>query len=372
MAISIDTDSYGLLDYWRKYTTLDIFNFNQAAGTGAPLTDQHEVTTQSERELIARSLNTAFQQIEQELCFPIRPRYITDERHRVNPRFPLETQLFRLRHGFVEDVGTRATTLIKQDAVVSYSDEGNLTVDDTATITVTTTVDADEIQVFYRTVDGAPSAAHERWRIEPLTVTKSGNTATITGHRALFVKYDGIMNAPYNDPDFTREDKNSANTAADDDFLGAVDVYRVYTDTTNAAVGLTDPYYTGDTTSTTLTETTCGVLVMDSKHGHVFVRPTSTPTVPIHYVKFNYLAGYPLSSDGHPDNALLEAVIRLANANMPRSILSADDGKYNVWQTDRKPADIQPENLNNPYGVLRGHEAAWRITQQYRLGQNGG
>jgi hypothetical protein len=134
-------------------------------------------------------------------------------------------------------LGQRATSLIQAGVSVVYSDPNSIGVNDTATITVNSAVANDEIKLYFRTADGAPTAGDARYEIEPTVITDNGaGVVTIKAHRALFVKpkewareYEAF-DANFNSP-------NIVDTGTAAGFVTAVDVYRVYTDT-SAAISL--------------------------------------------------------------------------------------------------------------------------------------
>lgn len=339
----------GLLDSWRSILFEDIFKFNQIAGTGVIASDCG-VYNQPDREQINNALETAWWMLAEELGFFLKPTYVTGEQIRIGRGVPWQLQQFKTRWGYLQALGSRATTLIEASAPVVYSDTDGDGVNDTATITIaSTTVSADEIQVFFRVADGAPSAAAECWQIQPLRVTKSGNVATITGHRALFVKPTAVWNIPYQ----SNGQRYAGSTTTVADFVTAVDVYRVYTDSADAVTLLDDNFlrccdtdwdvWNENTGVGLITESTLGIF----KARHDFADATTCRRRP-EWLEVNYLAGKPLQN-GHMDRALETALVRLANTFLPYEMCNWCDMARQWWKDDNA---LSKEG--SPFGMRMG------------------
>lgn len=371
MAISYQINSHGLLDVWRNHVLESIWHFNQISGRGAPLLDCN-VYIQDDREQIARALISAFNRMSVHLGYYPLPIY-AQETIKLRKGVPYSLQNLVLKRGYVEAYGQRAATVIQAAAAVSYSDTDNDNIDDLATITVNTTVSADEIQVFFQTADGAPSAGDERWQIQPLQVIVSGGVATITGHRALFTKPTAVWNVPYEQTDPNIIDKHSGNTQTNSDFVTAVDVYRVFTDDTTPVQFQTDPIFLGNTSLDAYSNQTGDVLPMDNTIGTFKVRNPSCvcPEWPEQIVIY-YKSGYPLNY-GTMDADLADALTRLANTLHPYELPDElCDRSRAVWERDRRvpsPQELQPDLVSNPFGIeYIGQLNAWKIVRDRALG----
>ncbi len=355
MAIS-RYDKYQTLDLWREICLEDIWHFNQITGENAPLWTR-QVYVQPDRDVVARAMTDAWDTITRYLQFPLKPIYQYED-ILLGSAYHIYSQQLTLQTSYLQAVGRRAATLIEADATVTYSDPQGIGTDTLATITVTTSANADEIEVFFRAAD---SASAEEYQVYPLTVSKSGNTATITGHRALFVKPGGVWSQPYVAPSYT--DENSADTADPTDFVTLVDVYRVYPDA-DSAVELVGPNRYGCDCGETVC-TACA-RILDPENAIIAVQPTSTTccTYPDR-VRVHYRAGYPLFR-GEIDATLRTALVRLANTMMPRQPCPVENRYYDIFAADRTAANVvQPRNLNNPFGVLNGQLEAWKLIQSY-------
>lgn len=371
MAISKQVNTYGLLNQWPEVMRENIWRYNQATGSGVR-TSACPVYIQDDREEIARALGQALRRIVEHLRFYPRPIWLEDT-IRLGKGYPWQLQRLRTQWGYVEAFGQRATSLISAGASVVYSDADGDGVNDTATITVASSVDPDEAQIFFQVADGAPAAADIRYEIEPVIVTASGGNLIITGPRALFVKPSTIWNVPYDDAN--KQTLNAADTTDVGDFVTAVDVYRVYNDTTTPVQVIEDPIFKQTTGLGGNVLTTGVARLLDDRLG-IFEARVEDPDC-LRYaeaVKIYYKAGYPLQFD-RPDYTLAEAVIRLANTMMGRQLCSFCDMTDNMWSDDRMPPNSQnpvsQRHVNNPFGTMKGQIYAWLAVMDYALPRGG-
>lgn len=181
------------------------------------------------REDIAQAIHDAEREIADYVGYSLLPDWVTDERHRtVRPaRIDLyntysknqraQGKSVQVKRAHIISGGVKAHTLIESRAAVVRSDADGDGYQETATVTSATTVDADEIRIFYPGESGA-----DEWEIRPAKVTSTGAVATIT-----FKIWQLV------DPDLW-ETKSTDASGVDGDvaanFLTAVDVYRVYND----------------------------------------------------------------------------------------------------------------------------------------------
>lgn len=372
MAISENYETHYLLNAWQRLNQENIWHFNQCAGNGAPLSECG-VYLQSDREQITESLLDAWDKVTTYLGYFPQPTW-TVEDIPFGGGSPWQLQTLRLKYGHFIEWGQRAATLIQAGAAITYSDADGDGVDDTATMTVNgVTATAEEIQIFFRTADGAPGAGDARYQIEPVKVSVAGGVATITGHRALFVKPDTIWDVPYNPSDPNYRTRNYADTALATGFVTAVDVYRVYNDSTVQAQILSDPLLGWDMSSpgTTVVDAALARIV-NAKAGIFQARFDCGQCGPPYpqYARVYYRSGLPLAN-GQPDIGILRAIIRLANANMYRKLCTFCPETAEIWNQDREQETIAQRHVGNPFGTLRGQVAAW-ITVLSRAQVKGG
>lgn len=374
MAVSA-IQTYKSLNLWQRTMGEDIWRFNQVSGLGSfARKTGRSVYVQPERDEIAQALSTGIQVLLGYLGYYPRPVY-TSEQLSFGNGVPFQLQTLTTRYKHVEAFGQRATTLIAADVSVSYSASNPVNgFDDTATITVGTTDSASEIQVFFRVADGAPEAAFDLYQIEPLKVTVNAGVATITGKRALFVRPDTIWDTPYIFDNGNLNEKNAADTLDPLDFVTKVDVYRVYTDTTQAFV-VSDNAYSGGLGDASSTYTAAAVRLVDNELGIFQPRVdfcclgcgVGTPQT----LNIYYKAGLPLFN-GDVQSWMAEAVARMANAVMAQEICTLWNQVLNRWSTDRDaiPRDLlQPNDLANPFGLKTGQVEVWRNIRSKAIGQ---
>lgn len=365
MAIS-QIQSYGQLDNWRDYTLENIWHFNQITGVGAYL-QSVPVYVQPDRDMVARAIAQAWGQLTRVLHFHPAPIF-TYEDIEIGHRIPINQQTLKLSKGYVQAIGQRAVSLLDDDATVTYSDVAGIGVDDTATVTITdASTSLDEISLFFRVADGAKSAANEYYEIIPTEKSRSGNTVTITAHRANFVKPNGVWIQPFKDPNYT--DRNPGDTQDATDFVTLVDVYRVYADDTSAVtlVGASP-------CSTTCEESTCTACarIVDSMQGHIRVTGDCSCCIYPEKVRVYYKSGYPLVNN-KIDPELGITLFRLANCLMPRQPCAVQNRYYDVWAADRtiNRDTLTQADAQSPFGIMYGQIEAWRVAQWMALGQGG-
>lgn len=369
MNVRRDAYPYGLLARWPALMDESLYRFFQMAGDGVQVTDTEDATrvyVQYEREQVATALNRAVETMRPYLGFYPRPHYVQNPvMLTVRGDIPWYLQTYQLPFGHLVEFGQRAVTVIDADAAVVYRDTDDDVLDDTASITVTTDVDASEVQVFYRTADGAPSGAHRNWRIEPVTVTDNGDgTVTITGHRALFVS-PALWAQPYTNPDYRNPNAGDANQG--DGFVTAVDVYRVYTNTTGAVKLISSPRDTSDY------EVEVEADIINPVLGTFSLREMDGGSTPVRprQVRCYARAGYPETEDGLMHPALEQSIVRFANTLMVENPTKSSRTKL-LFEHDYQPpgeGEFTMRQAWSPaeFGIKRGALAAWDTVKQMRI-----
>lgn len=370
-----NVEHYNLLNRWPFVMYESPWHWNQISGRGAPLNQPgDEVYVQWERDDVANSINQAVSLLSDALGFFPRPMWYT-ETIPLGRGAPYEFQLLRTTYGYVTEFSTRTKALITADVAITYSDTDADGIDDTATLTVATTIDMDEIRVYFRQTDGADEDGHDDWEIEPLTLTAAGGVVTITGPRYLFVNPAVIWDVPYVGPNFTT--KNNGDTEIDGDFVEFVDVYRVYGDTSNAVGIVSDPIFSGSTNLGGNTVNYGVARITNSRLGHFEVRlDCSTYEYPYpESIQVSYKSGFALRNN-LMDRRLEINILRLANALQPwqPSELTHHPALAR-WQKDTKPVPDTQQftgKLAPPWGgFLNGEWAAWAQLAHMALGRGG-
>lgn len=358
---------------------VDIFHFNQAAGAGAPFTNDActKVYVQPQREPIARALFNAVNKMKTYLSFWPRPIY-TSEIIPLGRGTPYQLQHLQTSVGKLIKFGQRATSLIQSNVTIAYSDADGDGVDDLATIQVTTGIADDEIAIFFRTADGAPASADERYEITPITVTSSSGVVTITAPRAYFVKPNDFWHIPWDKSDPNKREENDATTTNVLHFVATVDVYRVYTDTTTPLQVVSDPIHTQTSQLSQSLATTGVARIVDAELGLFEARVESCAGCqgPIESVRVFYKAGEALQY-GRMEAELEEAILRLANTLMPEQPTTLCQPAWEKWSQDRQPMrrdnvfTMQEKDLGNPFGLLQGQVNAWHVVQERKITRGG-
>lgn len=381
MAISKQYPTFALLNRWQSTLDINAYHFNQAAGDGAPYVGDNcrEVWIQPEREHVARALYNAVTKMRDAMGFYPRPVYLS-ERIPFGRGVPWQLQMLQTRWGNRKliEFGQRAVSVISAGASVVYSDSDGDGVPDLATITVSSGVSTDEVALFFQTADGAPSAAHELWEITPIAVTQSGGTTTITAPRAYFVKPSTIWNIPRDPSDPNTLEKNAADTMQPSHFVTAVDVYRVYTDTTTPLQVYGDPIYSQSTSLGKNLATTGVARIVDADQGLFEARVENCDCVSHHIqgVQVYYKAGQALEYT-HMRSDMEEACIRLANTLMPNQPSTLCDVTWQMWAEDRQSMKVdnmvilQERDTGNPFGLKQGQVAAWHVARDNKLPSGG-
>lgn len=193
------------------------------------------------REDVARAIKQAEGDIAAVLGYYPAPAWIEDEVHRYPQHHRRDVWQYgmqnvrgdaksiKLDYGKFIQAGRRATTLIDADAPVVYSDEDSDGFDETATVTVATTLtNKCELKCYF-----AGQAAAQEWEIRPArTVTLSGGNVIFTFWAWQLIDPDLQEFVPTTTGPTPIDIEDSAS------FVTTVDVYREYTDFTQASAAL--------------------------------------------------------------------------------------------------------------------------------------
>lgn len=377
MAVS-EQLTYTLLNSWQRRMKANAWHFAGISGVGvnAPLSDPGDIVyVQPEREILAEGIVNALGIAVPFLGFYHRPVYIRQEIQFTSGWPGAHGKIVRLKRRHIQAVGKRGTTLIAGgNASVVYSDRDLDGVDEWATVTVTLpagVTDPAEVQAFFKQSDSLnTNTADERWQIEPLQVSISGTTATLQGHKSLFVN-PALWRFPYRAPNYNSSSKNTGTTTDAADFVTNVDVYRIYPDATGAVVFYSTP--TEHCTDCEYSTSEGTAIVASGELGTIRLCSDCSVTPCLGYTRkvvIWTLAGYPLDPvTGLPEAALETAMIRLANSEMPYEPTDLSDVVARTWLHDwtlTPPSELPPDLVNNPFGVKRGQVAAYRTMLQYK------
>jgi hypothetical protein len=236
------------LDTWAAILGISPWEFNQCAYPFPKSAQCSDVIYQFpwqkdhlSREEIAEAISDAESMLAYELLYWPAPKYFTGEVLQY-PR-PHQNQLW----GYAGDIrGDLKTVQLKWHKVISggqlkYTSIGTITGGDLvkldldadgvyetfqATITdaaIGSVNDPYELALYFVSADRHGEPLSEAWRIRPVRVEVSGNTATITGHRTLLINPELEYAA----------DATKINPAVDANYVTSLACLRVFTDSTS-------------------------------------------------------------------------------------------------------------------------------------------
>lgn len=333
-----------VLDAWRRDVYEDIWIMNQSS---SPIPQSCDVYIQRERDVISEALRTAFDLVRHEIGFSPMPGWW---RERIPlPYEPVNGMQIQLGHGRLYALGVYTPSVIQAAAAIAYSDEHGVGVDDTATISLTgVSAPAEEIAVFFTSTDSGSEAGDPHYRIGPLKVVKNGTNATITGHRALFVKPD-VWHTPYESEGI----KNEADHTQATDFVTTVDVYHLQPDATNAVLisgcGVDDDPLTAK--------------VVDGHNGVIELTSDGNCTEYGQTLDVYYQAGQPLEQ-GELHETVGRMVSFLGSTLIPESTRTICNPARTAYEQLRQPATVS--DLSTRFGSLSGQVQAYQLVEMWR------
>jgi len=287
-----------------------------------------KIFTKLDRDMIARELCAAQDDIEKVLLYPLGQKWFEAEQHSRNRR-----NTFFTKWSQVLALGSRAESVIASGVALNHAA-------DPAVIpaTATTVTDSDEIHFYQAGTDV---------EVFPSALTLVSGTLNASFPRARLVKEAAQENPEtgwaYSD------------TGVDGPFIQALDIRRVYTDTTNAGVFVWP-----------LGKENCPECGEDTEPACGYIQSSIAGTVTLlldtgncYYcgatkLRLNYCAGTPLDATAE------DAIIHLAHARMAVMPCSDSDPLTMLWKQDRfVPEQISQERANSLFGVTEGSWRAW-------------
>lgn len=339
------------------------------------------------REEVAHLMATAEQEVAEVLGYDIGPtwrvadsyawpRYHRPESHTGYYDLRLHPLAFSLRRGRVISPGRRATTLIDDAVTVTYWDVDGDGWTELAALNVADPGYAyDEIKLFY-----LGHGAHPAWEIRPIgNVAEAGGILTISAPSWLFIDPDLWERYPTSAP-FTAIDLTSASN-----LVSTVNVYRVYTDTTQESAEFVWPAQTCADPSVQPTQG--GVMqIRHADRGIVSAAPavygTAWASQQYSYledpvaVRFWYCAGYQNTHFPHADDPydidllLAQAVVWMTAARLTKPVCGCGNVQETVHQLQRemlaggrdgRMTVYDPSYITtNPFGTRIGEVRAWQ------------
>lgn len=239
------------LDRWAKIVGLSPVHFQGAdAGHFFPQRSEckdiwYQFAWQTAAELVSREeiafeIAKAESDLKETLGYSLAPEWEVRESHTWPgaSRYPYPNGYyhsgkgFALNYGKLLGPGARNATAIREGAEVVFSDEDADGWEELATVIVTTdVVDRREVKLFFTDHAGDPE-----WEIRPLrNVVLDAGTATITVDAWLLVAPENWFLYPRDDEGNQAEAIPIATTA---NYVGEVDVYRIFNDTASPGVNI--------------------------------------------------------------------------------------------------------------------------------------
>lgn len=400
------------LDRAAKILGIDPFHFNMITTLRRPQTNAcddiwfqyaDQRIGQASRYDLSVALFQAEQQTTQYLGYSPLPTWFSDEERSIAVPYAVELTNYRginsrgkpksirSKFGYVIEAGARAKTLIEERSSVSYCDLNGDGYEETATVTVSTTVtDPQEISIYFTGKDG-----EDVWEIRPIDVSISSGIATITFQKYLVPLPELWENEPSeDDPQWRTIDGDN-----EENFVETVDVYRVYTDTSNQAT----LYYenncgscggSGCPSCEFDTESAC-LRVRDSRLG-VFSYSAATwdeDTESFVFsdgcyanpskIKINYRAGFvnggTAARTKYPykqmDTMWERSIVYYAFTLLDRAD-NVCDNTQNIWKNMSEDLALAEggrsfsmsfKHMQNPMGTTRAAINLWRMIEQHRL-----
>lgn len=385
------------LDSWAKILGVSPWEFNQMKYPGAKSAQCKDVFYQFQwqkdhlgREEVAQAIADAERMLADELLYWPAPKYIVDE----VVQYPRPHQ--RNRYGFagtprgqwktvqlnwhrVESGGTFNRTLIGNivTAAITKLDLDSDTVFESFTATITdpaisSITDPNELGLYFVDADRHGEAIGEVWRLRPLTVTISGDTATFSGHRTLLVTPD---------PEFIVEPVELAATD-DANYVTSLDCYRAFTDTTatsehpyqGVAIWKDDPSCSAGCTFSI--KELC-LAEHDNEQGTVAATFGDSCTWPYtrepDRLEVNYVAGLPLEN-GQMQPEMARAITYLSVSLLANEKCGCDRTNriLQVWKAritrfeDGSAKALAFADSTTPFPMTAGGQFAWQRVKKWR------
>lgn len=290
-------------------------------------------------------------------------------------------------YDYVIAPGQRAVSIIGSAKAVAYSDPDGDGYNELATVTSATTLtDVKEIKVYHTGKEG-----ERDWEVRPIrSKSISGGIVTITFDAWVLVSPDKRELPPTSSGVEALDLLSSAN------YVGTVDVYREYTDTTSVSAELfwaTDCGICGGTgcTSCQLSTTTGCARITSVKPGFVQALPATysddawayqvwpTGADPLQVLLW-YQAGYQSNrflagTDYDPlDQSMAQCIAWLATARLERPFCGCGTSQSLAAKLmtdmaisgENESKNSSFEDLENPFGTRLGEIWAWRRLKKLR------
>lgn len=338
--------------------------FNGVGGCGRVwLQYDWQGPTAVSRESVARAISSAEDLLEEYLGFATKPKWYEDW------ILPLEGNPLVLPRAHYISGGRKTIDLIEAGVTVTFSDEDLDGYDETATISVATSVtDPDEIVVYY-------PDENSDWQIPTKSITITNGTATIKIAREDLVKKE-LLEALH---------PNAVDGTTDASFYDAVDIYRQWSDPStqcylrhrdyNCCSGITG------CEACTFTEQSACLHSSDRKSSIVNITRADWSTDhfdPVYCNSYTYYAARTSFIAGWTGSPIWDqAIAYLALTQLDAGLCECPtvQKRMDYWTTDLGKSDRTqnykiPKALDQcPWGYQRGALFAYSIAQKHKMPQ---
>jgi hypothetical protein len=285
---------------------------------------------------------------------------------------------FRLPYAQPLTIGKLTHALIGTGNV-AFSDEDGDGVAETFTATIATIeTDATLLGAYIAVADriGADKdASHERWRLQPVSITVASGNATITGPSYLLVK-------PAKQQAVRLQALDPADTS---NLVTSIALYRAAYDTTQQGEFIWESGPDGECASVGADPSAIGTsaarfVIRDPDLGYIAGEAAEYSTPASSYIAVEWPYDWAPSrvrvhyKSGYDSRALTLAICRMAAAELARPICACQQAyrEFSSWQQDLalvggdNAVAVSQQDLDNPFGTRRGHIYAWKMAQQYK------
>lgn len=344
------------------------------------------------REEVAQAIADAEQMLASELLYWPAPKYFVDTVVQYprparrdlwggggTPRGEWKTLQLPVHHVISGGVFNRTSigtiTLAGGGITLSDLDGDGITETFTATITnaaIGSITDANELGLYFVAADRHGEDISEQWRVRPVKVSISGNTATFRGHRTLLANPSKAYAVQPADMDAT--------VAAN--YITSLDCYRAFTDSTatdalpyqGVAIWKNDPACTEDCTFSVLP--LC-LGEHNNEQGRVFASWGTEDCWPSwrepDRVEINFLAGLPLQN-GQMQPEMAKMVTYLSTALLAHESCGCEESNRILayWRDrvirfqDNSANATAYANSDNPFPATNGGKWAWERVRKMR------
>jgi hypothetical protein len=337
------------------------------------------------REEIAHAINNAENQVAQLLGYYPSPKAIVNEQAQYPKskrgaynQSPITTPRFdnvpvKVKWQKICSTGVYSETVLDATAAITYSTTND--VEDTFTVSVATTeTNPDNILVFVPTASRfGDTTRSQRWQIRPVTVTISGGTATIRGHKAQCV-IPSLLEA------YEQANLDATNAA---NFLTTLEIVQRTIDTTTPITALWNPdRINGSSASANLND---ACWAGGYEHTRGYIRPNFTNCSTANgrggpdSVIVDYVAGLPMVN-GRMEFHMAQIVTYLSIALLSSEACGCERSNRIIRHWRKFPSDGDPDSRGltqdeinaNPFKNARtGARYAWgEILQLTEKGTN--